>query len=45
MSGDPTLTNVTFGSNVSLNIGGGIYNDSGSPILTNVTFSGTVANG
>ncbi len=44
LSGNPTLTNVTFSRN-SAWYGGGIYNDHSSPTLTTVTFSGNSAVG
>ncbi|HJR81383.1 MAG TPA: choice-of-anchor Q domain-containing protein, partial [Anaerolineales bacterium] len=38
-NGSPTLTNVTFAGNTSLELGGGMFNENNSrPTLTNVSF-------
>jgi predicted outer membrane repeat protein len=46
-NGSPSLTNVTFSSNRTINStnswGGGMFNENSSPSLTNVTFSGNEA--
>jgi uncharacterized repeat protein (TIGR01451 family) len=42
-SGNPTLSNVTFGGNSSGNFGGGMFSEGGSPTLTNVIFTGNSA--
>lgn len=45
VSSGPTLTNVTFNSNMATGDGGGMVNTSSNPTLTNVTFSGNAATG